>query len=259
MTDLTSLGKLLDFGAMCMEHQNIKIPRLRGVKKVFFPMLVAAHNYTEGVFSLCKENRSHPSFALLRPLCENLINARFLFCNRRKHTHVIFLDSLLEKKKQLDHALTFLKQNPNRFSETNMSIKDIEKTLKKIATQEKKVKARIKKFSGNLIMDTLGRARHVDKYNDDKHIMSTSLEWIYILIFRSLSSHVHIKSHDFKNYFKLVGSEIIVFLSGNVEEIGEILQLADYFYKELLRTFLKLFKSPLLKKFEKSFCPKLVS
>lgn len=259
MTNLSSLGSLLDFGARCMEQQNIKIPRLRGVKKVFFPMLVAAHSYTEGIFRLCEENRSPPSSALLRPLCENLINARFLFCNRRKHTHVFYLDSLLEKKKQLEHALRFLKHNPHRVAETNVSIKDVEKTLKKIATQEKKVGIRIEKFPGALILDTQGRAHHVDKHNTDKQIKSISLEWLYILLFRNLSASTHIKFLDFSRYFKNEGSEIVVFLSGNSDETEGVVALADYFYKELLGTFLKLFKSPLLMEFEKSYRTKPTS
>lgn len=259
MYNLTSLGKLLDFGARCMENQNIEIPKLRGVKKIFFPMLVAAHSYSEAIFSLCKENRSSPSSALLRPLCENLINARFLFCNRRKHIHVFYLDSLLEKKKQLEHALRFLKQNPHRVAETNVSIKDVEKVLKKIATQEKKVKIRIEKFSGNLILDTQGRAHHIDKYNTDKQIESISLEWLYILLFRNLSASTHIKFLDFRRYFKKEGSEIVVFLSGNPDETEAMVAFVDYFYKELLGTFLKLFKSSLLIEFEKSYCTKPTS
>ncbi|WP_158227864.1 DUF5677 domain-containing protein [Estrella lausannensis] len=236
-----------------MEQQKIKITKLRGVKKVFFPMLVAAHSYTEGIFRLCEENRSPPANALLRPLCENLINARFLFCNRRKHVHVFYLDSLLERKKQLEHALRFIRHNPQRASETNVSIKDVEKTLKKIATQEKKVRKKIEKFPGALILDTQGRAHHVDKHNTDNQIESISLEWLYILIFRNLSASTHIKFLDFRRYFKKEGSEIVVFLSGNSEETEGVVALAGYFYKELLGTFLKLFKSSLLAKFEKSY------
>ncbi|CCB89479.1 unknown protein [Simkania negevensis Z] len=216
-------------------------------------MLVAAHSYTEGIFCLCQENRSPPSTVLLRSLCENLINARFLFCNRRKHTHVCYLDSLLERKKQLEHALKFLKRNPHRMAETNVSIKEVEKTLKKIATQEKKVRTKIEKFPGVLILGTQGRAHHVDKHNTDKQIESISLEWLYIFIFRNLSASTHMKSLDFKRYFKKEETEIVVFLSGNSDETKEMAALADYFYKELLRTFLKLFKSPLLSEFEKSY------
>ena len=222
-------------------------------------MLVAAHSYTEGIFCLSQENRSPRSSALLRPLCENLINARFLFCNRRKHTHVFYLDSLLERKKQLEHALKFLKHNPDRVAETNVSIKDVEKTLKKIATQEKKVRTRIEKFPGVLILDTQGRAHHVDKHNADKQIKSISLEWLYILLFRNLSASTHIKFLDFSRYFKNEGSEIVVFLSGNADETEGVVALADYFYKELLGTFLKLVKSPLLAEFEKSYSTKPTS
>ena len=151
------------------------------------------------------------------------------------------------------HALRFLKHNPHRIAETNLSIKDVEKALKKVATQEKKVKTKIEKFPGVLILDTQGRAHHVDKHNTDKQIESISLEWLYILIFRNLSASTHIKFLDFSRYFKKEGSEIVVFLSGNADETEGVVALADYFYKELLGTFLKLFNSPLLAEFEKSY------
>jgi len=225
---------------------------LKGVKKVFFPMLVAAHSYTEGIFCLCRENRSPPSSALLRSLCENLINARFLFCNRRKHTHVFYLDGLLERKKQLEHAQRFLKHNPNRLIETNVSIKDVKKSLKKLETQEKKVRAKIDKYPGRLILDAQGRAHHIDKYNAGKQVKSVSLEWLYIVLFRNLSSSTHINFLDFPKYFKNEGAEIVVFLSGNPTDAEGVVALAIYFYKELLGTFLKLFKSPLMAEFEKT-------
>ena len=78
--ELNDLAKLLDFGAKCLGYQNLNVLKMRGAKKMFFAMLVAAHNYTEGVYSLCRENRSHPCFSLLRSLCENLINVNFLYC-----------------------------------------------------------------------------------------------------------------------------------------------------------------------------------
>jgi Family of unknown function (DUF5677) len=242
MINLSSLGRLLDFGARSMELQNINIPKLRGVNKIFFPLFVAAHSYTEGIFCLCQENRTPPSSVLLRSLCENLINTRFLFCNRRKHTNVFYLEGILEKKKQLEHAKRFIKQNPKRSAETNVSLKDVEQSLKKLVTQEKKVRARIAKFSGSLILDTQGRAFHIDKYNEKKQIKSISLEWLYILLFRNLSSSTHITFLEFGKYFKKTGSEIEVFLSGNPDDTEGVVALADYFYKELLGTFLKLFK-----------------
>ena len=127
-----------------------------------------------------------------------------------------------------------------------MSIKDVEKLLKKIATQEKKVRKKIEKFPGVLILDTRGKTTHVDKHNTDKLIKSISLEWLYILLFRNLSASTHIKFLDFSRYFKKEGSEIVVFLSGNSDETEGVVALADYFYKELLGTFLKLFDSSLL-------------
>ena len=109
---LKNLAKLLDFGADCLEKTKINITKMRGARKVFYPMVVAAHSHTEGIFSLCKENRSHPCFGILRSLCENLIKAKFLYCNPLKHCHIIYLDALIEKRKQQDQALKCLERNP---------------------------------------------------------------------------------------------------------------------------------------------------
>ncbi len=249
MTKLSSLGKLLDFGADCIKRQNIKVLRLKGAKRIFFPMLVAAHNYTEAIFALCKENRTPPSSSLLRSLCENYINAKFLLCNKRKHAHVIYLDGLIEKKKQLNDTQAFLKKNPHRAAETGLSTNEVDKALKKVAAREKKVRTKIDTFLGNLILGTQGRAKHADEYNTNKHAKSASLEWIYILIFRTLSSATHINFLEFTRYFKLEAQEIVIFLSGNSDETPIIVALANYLYKEILGTFLKVFKSPLLTEF----------
>jgi len=118
-------------------------------------MLVAAHNYTEGVYSLCRENRSHPCFGLLRSLCDNLINAKFLYCSPRKHCRLIFLHGLIEKRKQLNHALEYLKQHPQRLLEIKASINDVNKSLKKVRAQESKLNAKIAKYNGKLFDKSL--------------------------------------------------------------------------------------------------------
>lgn len=112
---LSDLAKLLDFGAKCFEHQNLNVLKMRGAKKVLFPMLVAAHNYTEAVYSLCQENRSHPCFSLLRSLCDNLINAKFLYCSPRNHYCLIFLHGLIEKKCQRESLHNVLSCNAIKF------------------------------------------------------------------------------------------------------------------------------------------------
>ena len=150
----------------------------------------------------------------------------------------------MEKKKQLEHALRFLKHNPHRVAETNVSIKDVEKTSKKDSYSREKSENKNRKipWGSDLRHPRQGRT-HVDKHNTDKLIKSISLEWLYILLFRNLSASTHIKFLDFSRYFKKEGSEIVVFLSGNSDETEGVVALADYFYKELLGTFLKLFDS----------------
>jgi len=119
--------------------------------------------------------------------------------------------------------------------------------------QEQQARTKIETFPGALIMGLQERAKYVDSHNSNKNRKSYSLEWIYILLFRNLSSSTHINFLDFHKYFKNEGREVVVFLSGNPDDVGEILALLDYLYKELLITFLKAFKNPLIKQFEKYY------
>src|ERR1700729_1600246 len=81
---LNDLSDLLNFGARCLEKQNIHILKLRGARKVLFGLMVAVHNFTESIFSLCRESRTQACEALLRTLCDGLINVKFLYCAPRK-------------------------------------------------------------------------------------------------------------------------------------------------------------------------------
>ncbi len=94
-TKLYNVAKLLDFGANCLSAQKLDVMKMKGSRKLVFPMIIAAHNYSEGIYDLCKANRTHPSFSLLRSLLENLINIKFLISFLRKHHYIIFLNVFL--------------------------------------------------------------------------------------------------------------------------------------------------------------------
>lgn len=246
---LQKVAKLLDFGAECFREQKINIMKMRGSRKIVFPMIIAAHNYSEAIFVLCKANRTHPCFSLLRSLLENLININFLYCSPKKHHHIILLNGLVEKKKQLDDVVKYLTKHPQFCERQNLS--DVIKALDDVLKKEKKVKTKLKKHQENLIKSVYARARYVDEYNQLKNQKSESLEWLYIYIHRTLSSSTHINFLDFKNYFKFENSETVVFLSGNPDDTEAVLDLLNYLYKEALETFLKIFKSPLKNQFIK--------
>lgn len=95
--------------------------------------------------------------------------------------------------------------------------------------------------------DVLEMAKYVDKHNKNKNRKSCSFEWIYILIFRYLSSATHINFLHFTEVFKVEDNEIVVLLSGNSDDVDRIVTLAIYLYKEMLAMFLRVFKSPLIK------------
>lgn len=126
-TKLNDVAKLLDFGADCLNAQKLNVIKMRSARKIVFPMIIAAHNYSEGIYVLCKANRTHPCFTLLRSLLENLINIKFLYCSPRKHHNIIFLNGLAEKKKQLNDTLTYLKKFPQYAKNLNFTDNDVSK------------------------------------------------------------------------------------------------------------------------------------
>src|ERR1700722_6408032 len=137
---LKDLAKLLDFGADCLEKQKINLQKIRGARKVFFPMVAAAQSFTESILTLCKEDRTPACLSLLRSLCENLIKAKFLYCHPLKHSHLIFFDGLMQKRKQLNHAIQFLKTNQEYLPHANFTMEELTTAQKRVEIQEKRVK-----------------------------------------------------------------------------------------------------------------------
>lgn len=245
---LKNLAKLLDFGAECFQQQKINVDKLRGARKILFPMIVAAQSYTESIYSLCKEDRTPVCLGILRSLSENLIKAKFLYCHPLKHCHVIFLNGVKEKRKQQNHALKFLTTNPEYLTQP-LTIKDLLAALNRVKAQEKRTQLKIDNYSLDAVSDDiLEMAKYVDKHNKNKNRKSYSLEWIYISLFRHLSSATHINFLHFEEFFKIEGDEIVVLLSGNPDDVEGIVLLATYLYKEMLGMFLRVFKIPLIKK-----------
>lgn len=249
MSLLNKVAKLLDFGEDCLNAQKLNVMKMKGARKTVFPMIIAAHNYSAGIYALCEANRTHPCFPLLRSLLENLINIKFLYCSPRCHHHIIFLIGLLEKKKQFDETLKYFKKFPGHEINLNFSGAGISKALEKLKAEEDKTRLKIDESQEKYVKSLLYRAIYVDEHNQTKNQKSESLEWLYIYLFRTLCSSTHLNSLEFKNYFAQEDGEIIMLLNGNPSDTGIVLDLLHYLYKETLDTFLKIFKNKLKNKF----------
>lgn len=114
--------------------------------------------------------------------------------------------------------------------------------------EEDKIRLKVDKSQEEFVKSLYYRAAYVDEHNRKRNQKSESLEWLYIYLFRTLSSSTHLNFLEFKNYFTQKNGEIVVLLSGNPDDTGDVLNLLDYLYKETLDTFLKIFKSPLKNK-----------
>ena len=256
--ELNQLAELLNFGADCFAKQKIEPSRIRRRKQFFLAMTVAAFSNIEAIYSLCKEKRSHPCLILLRTLYENYINAKFLFCSPNlKHYYILVLDDLLDRKKQSYDAVDFLKTNPS-YSSSCTEIKDLEQALKETEKRIKKTEIKINKYSGKSTLDIRGRAQYIDDYNKRNGIKSKSVKWIYVWIYRQLSSSVHLKESALQDFFerKLDGS-LVVYLSGNPADIKRILEEAYNLLRGIISMFLTVFeknhKNPLKAEFKKIY------
>lgn len=247
---LVKAAKLLDFGAKSIEAQNIDLRKLKGARSLFFQMIVAAHSYAETVYILCERNRTSACGGLLRSLLENLINIRSLYSAPREHHHIIFLHGVIEKRKQQNHALEFLNKNP-QYQDQGFSITELSKARDATVTQENVYTKKVNRQKMKLIESVIERTKYVDEHNKKKRQKSESLERLYFNIYRTLSAATHMNFLSFQDHFKLENSQIVVMLSGDPDKVEHFLRVLIYLYTETLDAFLKIFKSPLRKQFNK--------
>lgn len=236
------LAKILDFGAHYLNCKKIDIKKIRMRKNILFKMTIAAHNYTESIYCLCKEGRSQACHALLRALTENLINAKYLFITKNStNAKSFYLNTLEEKKKQISLAIEFLKKDPISCS-SSLSLKDLQKAQKKIKTQIKKINQNnsIPRFP-----PIKERAQQIDKYNKTNGISSASFDWEYILIFKTLCNPSHLSHQGLSGFLEYDSQGFLnVFLSGNPNDIEAILQHTHRLYEDMIKMFINKFKLP---------------
>jgi len=244
--NLNQLCNLLNFGADCLQKANIDYKKIKVRKRLFLQMVVAAHNYTESIFSLCKENRTHVCFVLLRSLVENRINAKSLFaCEGMDGVYLFQIDGYEEQKKMLERLLVLNKTIPTHQLQFKISDEDIRKSMKTIEKNIKHVERKTKNKTGP--KDLFNLCLAIDKFNINKNKPSASLLSEYESIFRHLCSHSHLTIKGLDEFISTKQGILEFFLSGNPEDRGVIVAHSLYLYQDILKMFLIQFKIPLLK------------
>ena len=181
--NLTKLSKLLDFAADVMDAANIPSPlQQRGAKRHLFMLIVAGHNYSESVFVLCKQGRTHAAHVLLRSLCECLIKSRYLYCNPRLHLWELRLEAFIEKRRHLNGMKGFLASSYSTDAHrANLSIDEVEASLNHLHNSivycERSYRNYGGKFNGGepVIRGVLSKAEYVDRHNSGLNAKSESL------------------------------------------------------------------------------------
>lgn len=254
--ELKKLCELLDFGAECMDEANIpSLRRLRGAKRHLFMLTVIVHNYCESICVLSKQARTHSAAALLRPVCECLIKARYLYCNPRLHLWELRLEAFVEKRKQLNEMKGLLVSG--RLAEgvsTQLTVDEVQSSLDRVHSSIEYCKRFFHERGGKVnegkvsLIGTLEKAKYVDIYNSNKGFKSGSLEYLYHLVYRTLSSDVHVDGRNFSDFLSWCEEGCEVLLSGDVTRVPDIARLAYWLYHQLMRQFFLVFRIPCVRR-----------
>lgn len=245
--NLNRLCNLLNFGADCLQNANIDYKKIKIRKRLFLQMVVAAHNYTESIFSLCKENRTHSCFVLLRSLVENRINAKSLFASEGMDGVYLFqIDGYEEQKKMLERLLILNKTVPSHQLQFKISDKDLMRSIKNIDNNIKHVERKTKNKKGP--KDLFNLCLATDKFNANRNKSSASLLSEYESIFRHLCSHSHLTIKGLDEFISIKQGVLEFFLSGNPEDLDVIVLHSIYLYQDIIKMFLIQFKIPFLRK-----------
>lgn len=245
--EMEKLCKVLNFGADCLSQANIDLKKIRIRKRLLFMMVCAAHNYTESIFSLCKEDRTHSCFVLIRSLVENRINAKALFAsNSLDGVYGYILYSYEEHKKMLNRQLDLKKVLPAAQIQVNIPDGELVKAIKQVDRYINKIKKRCPRMLDCKNLYT--RSDAIDKYNTMKGASSASLRWEYDSIYRLYCEPTHLTLKGLMKFVSVDQSGCSeVFLSGNSKDLVLIVQHAFYLYVDVLKMFLVCFKSPFRK------------
>lgn len=251
--NLTKLCKLLDFAAEAMGAANIpSLLQQRGAKSHLFMLIVAGHNYSESVCVLCKQGRTHAAFVLLRSLCECLIKSRYLYCNPRLHLWELRLEAFMEKHKQLNAMKGFLASSRSTDAHrANLSLDEVETCLNQLDHSMVYCERSFRKYGGQfndrgkpVIKGALSKAEYVDKHNSDMNAKSESLAYFYHLVYRQLSSGVHLDGRNFSDFLSWNEDGCETLLSGNPEDVPNVARLALWLYHQLIRQFFIVYRLP---------------
>jgi hypothetical protein len=180
-----------------------------------------------------------------------LIKARYLYCNPRLHLWELRLEAFIEKRKQLNGIKELLVSGTSAEGRSaEFSVDDLRERLDQVRACMEYCERFFRKHGGKFnkgkpsLNGTLDKAKHVDKYNSDKGFNSGSLEYLYHLVYRQLSSDVHLDGRNFSDFLPWDEEGCEVLLSGNVNSVPDVARLAIWLYQQLMREFFLVNRMP---------------
>lgn len=239
------LAEVLDFGHGELSKTNFTMDKIKTRNRIMLAMFVAAHNYTESIYVLAKEARTHGCDVLLRALFENWINAKYIFCstNYEKPARFILngeyelLNTLQQLKKyRNDYPLRDTSQAAITDKWLNDTIKKLERNITILGQKYPNIKR-----SGSVRT----RSKAVDDYNYAKgRKVVQPLEWNYLLIYKHLCETSHLTVRGLNSFIEKTTTGYNVQLSGDANEVEKVVVSAHAWYLDTLNMFSQQFGIP---------------
>lgn len=241
---LQYLAELLDYGSSQLEKIDNTKFEFSHIQSFLLFNHIAIHNYSEAIYLLCKNARPHSAQVILRSLFEANTNSEYIKIGNYKRKLALFAkEGFLLRKKIANGFKNFIEKYPHK--------KDSLSVLKTENIE------RMEKFAGDYIVgiDSANKLRPKDKYPEiykrlieiDKKSSRKrkgNAELYYPLVFRYLSSYVHLNAFGLENFVEKEDDGAITFILGQTKQIHPII-IQTYLY--YLVSLNDLFKKNILK------------
>ncbi len=234
---LDNLRQIIEFGRQQMEGRVHNLQEAAPKQNALFMTFGVVHNYTEAIYTLCRNIRPQPAIVLLRSIFEAWVNTFYLLSTASKKRLVLFtMDDALNKITVANELLDFIKRYPLREGKDSFTTRsDLEKVKQNNEEIVKRIRKHHKLKKGDKFPNLLDRARACDK-KYHKKLRTGYFEYNYHTIYRFFSPYAHLNARGVDNFLKPRiegGYNLITSQSADLTE--QVLASAFAFYLSFLR------------------------
>jgi len=223
---LDKLDKLIVFGRSNLDQININ-PDEELKLQVLYQMVGVAHNYTEAILFLAKEEKAEAGEVLIRSVLEGLITTMYVLEENTDIRAIEFiLDDEIYRKKFATSWMKFIKKNPS-YEKEIPELSTLEECKEFIQERQNNIQSVKKQYGKNLkqFPDLRCRAEKVDAA-----VGKNDLECYYLTVYRYLSGLAHLSASGTKGFIKQEGNRYFIKSESNPLDIKRLSEVAYVFY-----------------------------